>query len=137
MEIERILEMLNDSQRNVLICFIVQSPLCYTFMYMYSDFFVQQELMNKIIFALSLNIPLISISILGSFLISFITKHDEIDIFMYVFTGTHIYSFSMSVFSKIDNNDITIWYPIITEISCILGMIIVSFYIRFKQQKKQ
>ena len=55
MNFEKIFEMLNELQKSALICLIIQLPLCYTFMYIYSDFFAQQDFINRTIFALSLD----------------------------------------------------------------------------------
>ena len=67
MNFEKIFEMLNELQKSALICLIIQLPLCYTFMYIYSDFFAQQDFINRTIFALSLDMSILFISIFGLF----------------------------------------------------------------------
>lgn len=93
MNFDKLLEILSQSQKDILICFIIQLPLCYTFMYFYSDFFVRQELLNKVIFAITFDISLSAISIFYTLLSNAILHKYDIKNLIYLFTGINIFIF--------------------------------------------
>lgn len=136
MDLGKIFELLNGLQRNALVCFILQLPLCYTFMYMFSDFFVQQDLINRIIFAASFDISLLTASVFHLLIVSAIISRYDIDSLIYWFTGGCIYSFSMSIMSKIEDKDTSISKAIIIYVVWILGIFISISWLRFKETKK-
>lgn len=137
MNLEKIFEMLNELQRNALICFIIQLPLCYTFMYMHSDFFVQQDFINKVIFALSLDVSVLTISIFELVIVSLILGRYDTSYLVYLFTGGYIFSFSIYVWKKIENNDVTISEAVKYNIYFLLGIFLTSIIIRVIEYKKE
>lgn len=137
MDIEKIFKILNELQRNVLVCLIIQLPLCYTFMYMHSDFFVQQDLINKVIFALSLDISVLTISIFELLIVSLILSRYDTSFLVYLFTGGCICSFSIYIWKKIGNNDVTISEAVKSHIYFVLSIFFTSIVIRVVEYIKK
>ena len=136
MNFEKIFEMLNELQKSALICLIIQLPLCYTFMYIYSDFFAQQDFINRTIFALSLDMSILFISIFGLLIVSIILGRYDTSSVMYLFTGGVIYSFSIYILEKIvDNNGIS--KIVINYIFFMSGIFITSIVIRIIEHNKK
>lgn len=136
MNIDKILEILNDIQRNILICFIIQLPLCYTFLYMFSDFFSQQDFVNRIIFSASFDISILFVSTFCLLSVSVILNRFDTESLIYLFTGGSIHSFTLSILRKMDNYNDTISCAIIYYVCWVLGILIFSFFIRFMENKK-
>ena len=137
MNFEKIFEMLNELQKSALICLIIQLPLCYTFMYIYSDFFAQQDFINRTIFALSLDMSILFISIFGLLIVSIILGRYDTSSVMYLFTGGVIYSFSIYILEKIVDNNVGISKIVINYIFFMSGIFITSIVIRIIEHNKK
>lgn len=143
MDIEAILAYLNKHQRIIIICLTIQFPLCYTFMSLYSDYFLQQEFMDKVIFSISFDISIVMSSITLSSIDNTL-RHKNIGDLMYVYTSVACFSLIMTSFRKIVNKDIDMfivaflyyfgWLIIIVIFSLIINIVLP--YIKPKCSKK-
>ena len=142
MDLDKILVYLNEQQRAILICSIIQLPVCYTFMYLYSDFFVKQEFIDRIIFSITLDISLLTSSIMLA-LINNIFSHKNMKSLLYIFNFGSCFSLIMALACRIINKgiemlNIAILYYIIWVSLLFLFSLIICFFpcINKKYRKK-
>lgn len=134
--IEKFVDILNGFQRNIFICLIILFPLCYTFLFLYSDSFVQQDILNKFIFSITLDICLLYMSISLAPIISMILDIDN-DNLVYIGLGICFNVFVLSIYRKYSNTDTTFIYPTIILLASIFIMAITVFFLWLKKKYKK
>lgn len=105
MNLDKILVYLNEQQRTILICSIIQLPVCYTFMYLYSDFFVKQEFIDRAIFSITLDIFLLILSI-SLALLNNSFSHKNMESLLYIFNFGSCFSLMVALVYRITNKEI-------------------------------
>lgn len=112
-------------------------------MSLYSDYFLQQEFMDKVIFSISFDISIVMSSITLSSIDNTLS-HKNIGDLMYVYTSVACFSLIMTSFRKIVNKDIDMfivaflyyfgWLIIIVIFTLIINIVLP--YIKPKCSKK-
>lgn len=122
--IEKFVDILNELQKNIFVCFIILLPLCYTFLYIYSNSFARDEFLNKVIFSMTFDISLLYISISCASMMSIYLGINNASS-IYCILGMYCNIFTISILTKCINDNTTYMYPLIYSALCFLICLII------------